>query len=704
MAKKQKELDRFATVYKKDMQIKTKLMLMMAGFIIGSCVVVAAIALRLSDVEITGVMQAGLKPTAEGVQRTLYDWRSCIDGYAAITARNSELMAAVRDGNYEEINRMMADISKYTDTDFYALVDAKGNAIWTKGVAAKNVSSCKAVASALRGKQAWSYEEFSDCEYGMIAVSPFTDGGTVVGAVAFGYSFVNGLLVKQVLESYDDECTVFKEDLRVDTSLTDSSGQKMTGTKLTNTAIVAQVLKGGQQYIGKNEIGGKNYVTVYVPLKGEDGVTTGMLFVAKSLQSISEMVQVITRILIPVTAVFAAILLFFATRFVAWLMWRIKNVSGSLEDMATGDADLTKRCKLFIRDEIGWLVIHFDAFCDRLQQIISEIKDTKGDLTTYGDKLGKLVQENTNFVDAMVKGIGNVEEQLQVQGGKVTSAVDAGAAISQAVDKLRELLAAQEQGVATASSAVTQMIGNIDSVSRSVEKMAGEFDVLQGDVGAGIDREREVNKQIQKIEEQSKMLNEANEVISSIAGQTNLLAMNAAIEAAHAGEAGKGFAVVADEIRKLSENSSTQSKSIGTQLSAILGSISSVVKASAESDKVFTGVSQKIEETGDLVKQIKLAMEEQSVGSKQIGEALNDMNDATGQVRGASNDVDTAQKRITEDVDGMRQSSEAVRDSLESIKGGVKQIEEGDGSVAGIATEISGSIYRIGSQIDQFTV
>ena len=180
--------------------------------------------------------------------------------------------------------------------------------------------------------------------------------------------------------------------------------------------------------------------------------------------------------------------------------------------------------------------------------------------------------------------------------------------------------------------------------------------------------------------------------------------MNAAIEAAHAGDAGKGFAVVADEIRKLSENSSTQSKNIGAQLTAILNSISSVVEASIVSDKMFTRVSEKIQGTGDLVSQIKLSMDEQSEGSKQISEALSYMNDAAGKVKDASNDVDNARGEIVENMGKLHQSADAVGSELKTIESGVKTIEEGDDSLMNIATSISGSIYRITSQIDQFKV
>lgn len=381
----------------------------------------------------------------------------------------------------------------------------------------------------------------------------------------------------------------------------------------------------------------------------------------------------------------------------------LKATAASLSTIASGDADLTKRLEIQdTSDEMQLIRNSFNDFVSRLQSIIGAIKGTESDLSTYGQKLGEMVQDNAKFVDAMVSNIEQVDAEVSNQHDMVRTTVNSASDISNAVEKLHILLEMQEGSISSSSSVVTQMVGNISSVSNGVDKMAGEFSALEQNVVNGVEKQHVVSTLIQEIEEKSRTLSEANEVISNIAEQTNLLAMNAAIEAAHAGEAGKGFAVVANEIKALSENSSTQSKNITEQVMAILDSIAHAVSESEASDKVFTLVSSKIKETGDLVQEIKAAMREQSQGSKQISNALGQMNASTSEVRSAAANVNDARLGISNDVDGLRASSDTVHSSLEGMKDSVKHIENDDSALLGIATDINDSIYRINSQIGQF--
>ena len=187
--------------------------------------------------------------------------------------------------------------------------------------------------------------------------------------------------------------------------------------------------------------------------------------------------------------------------------------------------------------------------------------------------------------------------KIQTQNNSVSETAGAVNEIASNIESLDRMIENQGQGIMDASSAVEQMVGNINSVTSSMDKMAVSFNELSAQATQGEQLQKKATNQIEHIKKQSDTLQEANVAIANISKQTNLLAMNAAIEASHAGEAVKGFAVVADEIRKLSETSAVQSKKIGEELKAIVESIEEMVSASIESSQAFNTVNNKISKT-----------------------------------------------------------------------------------------------------------
>ncbi len=380
------------------------------------------------------------------------------------------------------------------------------------------------------------------------------------------------------------------------------------------------------------------------------------------------------------------------------------TVKNSIEEIASGNADLTKRIENKSRDEIGEVVAGFNKFTEKLQDIMGDLKSTKDNLITDGLDLDASTQDTTASIVQIISNINSVHGQINNQSKSVEETVGAVNEIASNIESLEKMIENQSSGIVQASAAVEEMMGNINSVNISVDKMANSFDELSNSASSGAKLQTTATEKIEQIKQQSETLQDANIAIAAIAEQTNLLAMNAAIEAAHAGEAGKGFSVVADEIRKLSETSSQQSATIGQQLNTIRESIESMVNASLESSNAFQHVTDKISETDELVRQIKAAMEEQTLGSQQIGEALQNMNDSTVEVRTASQEMSIGNKAILSEVRNLQNATLEMKNSMDEMAVGAQKINATGAALDEIASKIKDSINVIGEQVDQFKV
>ncbi|HAM78708.1 MAG TPA: methyl-accepting chemotaxis protein [Treponema sp.] len=386
----------------------------------------------------------------------------------------------------------------------------------------------------------------------------------------------------------------------------------------------------------------------------------------------------------------------------------LKKISGSIVDfsnqMAAGKADLKQRIDVKAISEVGSVADGFNAFSQKLQDIIANMKHSKNALLSAGDSLKKGTQDTGAAITQITSAIGGVKDNISSQNSSVEQTAQTMSEIISNVHSLEGLVQTQSGVVQQASSAIEEMIGNISEVNRSVEKMVASFGTLASDAENGAKTQEDLQMQIKEIDEQSKLLTEANSVISSIAEQTNLLAMNAAIEAAHAGEAGKGFAVVADEIRKLSETSSAQSKTIGDQLKRIQDTIAGVVSSTQKGVIGYARLAEEIRETDGLVQQIKFAMSEQQIGSSQITDSLRDMNESTYSVQSASQKMSDESRAVMDEVNALKAHAASMRNSMEEMSKSASKISETGSTLTSISQIVEKSIGNIGSQVDQFSV
>jgi methyl-accepting chemotaxis protein len=395
------------------------------------------------------------------------------------------------------------------------------------------------------------------------------------------------------------------------------------------------------------------------------------------LAHVNQIIRFASGIAIISILISAAIVFFTAMKITS----PIVKVSRTLKDISEGEGDLTKQIAIKSKDEIGDLAHYFNMTLDKIRNLVITIKTQSVTLFDIGNELSTNMTETAAAVNEITANIQSIKGRVINQSASVTETNATMEQITVNIDKLNEQIDHQTSSVTQSSSAIEEMLANIQSVTQTLVNNMENVKRLADASEIGRSGLQEVAADIQEIARESEGLLEINTVMQNIASQTNLLSMNAAIEAAHAGEAGKGFAVVADEIRKLAENSGEQSKTISTVLKKIKDAIDKITVSTDGVLNKFAAIDREVKVVSDQVENIRNAMEEQSTGSQQILEAIEQLNDITQTVKGGS----------TEMLEG---SNEVIQESknLESV---TQEITNGMNEMATGADEINTAVNRV---------
>lgn len=360
-----------------------------------------------------------------------------------------------------------------------------------------------------------------------------------------------------------------------------------------------------------------------------------------------------------------------------------KKAKSLLADIAEGEGDLTKRLNVKSSDEIGTMANAFDRFVDKLADIIRGTISAVEELKAGSRLLDQGMTETAEAVKRIDDAIEGVVESSGMQAasvGEVSAAVEQ---ITRNIESLDRMIERQKTGIADSSASIEEMVGSMASIARNVDAFGLCMKSLIQASGTGKGKLSGVSGLVKDVFTQSQGLIDANKVIQSIAAQTNLLAMNAAIEAAHAGDAGAGFAVVAAEIRSLAELSQRHSKEIAGSIAGMRGSIDKVVGSTMEAEKAFANIEELVKKVGELEAEIKAAVAEQGSGSRLVLEALSGIKDASEEVRGASAEMTSGvaaagdeMRKLLELTDQLKLVTETIRRESVNIKTVTNKVNE----------------------------
>ncbi|MDR1506769.1 MAG: bacteriohemerythrin [Treponema sp.] len=351
-----------------------------------------------------------------------------------------------------------------------------------------------------------------------------------------------------------------------------------------------------------------------------------------------------------------------------------------MEKAASGD--LSQLIPAKSRDEMGNIARSFNAVVNNLRRLVITLENEGENLDDVGLELSSHMNETAGAMAEIRASINAILERTGVQNASVQGTNAAMEQITASIMELNDQVVVQSESVSQSSAAIEEVLANIDSVAGICQANVENVSNLAEASGIGRTGLEEVAADIQEIARESEGLLEINAVIQNISSRTNLLSMNAAIEAAHAGEAGRGFAVVADEIRKLAENASKQSSTIGTVLKKITGSITLIRQAAEGVLGKFEAIDSRVKTVLEQEEHIRGAMEEQSAGSRQILESLEKLTEITLKVKtgagkmqeksleviGEGKNLETAAAEISNGVSEIACGAELVNSSVEHLR------------------------------------
>lgn len=524
----------------------------------------------------------------------------------------------------------------------------------------------------------------------------------------------NYQMLDAILNDLGTVATIFRrtpdEDfVRILSNIIKDNGERDIGTMLGKDNPVYQKVIKGESYIGHDIVLGRNYYCAYNPITDESEEIIALLFLGVPVSEVQESIRAsinkmaVTLIIISLSSIMFMILI---SMYVSEkLITRpIKTAVMMLKDISEGEGDLTRKLEVNSGDEISEMSLYFNRTMNKIRQLVTGIIKEAVKLKDVGEYLSSNMNETASSVNQITANITGIKTQVGNQANSVVQTQTTVNEIVLNIDKLNALIEKQASFVIQSSSSIEEMVANIMSVTKILQHNSESVEELHKASEDGKGGMDEVSDYMSVIASESEGLIEASSIIQNIASQTNLLSMNAAIEAAHAGDAGKGFSVVAEEIRKLAENAGTQGKSITEVLGKLKILIDNVTASSEKAKIQFDRVLKLTDIVRNQEGIIKNALDEQNAGNSQVLEAIKEINTITEHVKTGSQSMLKGSREVMSEMKKLSNVTDEISGSMNEMTAGTDEISIAVNQVTSISYENRESINCLLESVSVFKV